>query len=109
MLILSVQCLDLLLQFKARLAHSHSKLLFELSHQHRLLLILIVQQLQLIVNQTVFGALLLSQRPLLLQFWRPEGFNAVHGAAELLIRQLQLLLKVAEFPLQVAILVLEIA
>lgn len=52
-------------------------------------LILCAEQLQLIIDQAVLGALLLTQRTLFLQLGRPESLDAVHGAAQLLIRQLQ--------------------
>ncbi len=57
-------------------------------------LVLRVEEFELIIHERIFGALLLAQSALLLQLGAPEGLDAVHGGAELLIGQLQLLLQV---------------
>lgn len=49
-------------------------------------LILGAEQLQLFVDQAVLGTLLFSQCSLLLELGTPEGLDAVHRAAELLVR-----------------------
>jgi hypothetical protein len=77
-LVFRVERLYLLLHLETGLPHSHSQLLLELPDQHGLLLVLVVQQLQLIVDEAVLGALLLAHRALLLQLRRPERLNTVH-------------------------------
>lgn len=72
-------------------------------------LVLLIEQFQLVVNKAVFGALLFPQRPLLLQLWAPEGLYAVHTGAQLLVGQFQLLLKIAQLPLEVGVLGLKFA
>ena len=67
-----------------------------------------VEQLELLVDEAVLGALLLAQRPLLLELRAPEGLDAVHRAAQLLVGQLELLLQVAQLALQVVVLVLQL-
>jgi hypothetical protein len=66
-------------------------------------LILRIEQLELIVHERIFGALLFAQRALLLQLRAPEGFDAVHGGAQLLIGQLQLLFQVGQITLEVRV------
>lgn len=68
-------------------------------------LILAVQQLQLVIDKAVLGALLFAQRTLLLQLRRPERLDAVHRAAQLLIRKVQFALQVAQLALQIRVLV----
>ena len=70
---------------------------------HKSYLVLGVEQLQLVVHQRVLGTLLLPQRSLLLQLRAPEGLDGVHGGAELLVGQLQLLLEVGQVALQVGV------
>lgn len=72
-------------------------------------LILRVEQLELFVDETVLGALLLPQRSLLLKLGTPEGLDAVHRAAELLVRQLELLLEVPELSLEIVVLMLKLS
>lgn len=50
-------------------------------------LVLRVEQFELIVDKAILGDLLFAQRSLLLQFGRPKRFDAVHRAAQLLVRQ----------------------
>lgn len=71
-------------------------------------LIFTVQQLELIINEAVLGAFLLSQRSLLLQLRRPERLYTVHGTAQLLIRQVQFAFQVAQFSLQIRVLMLQV-
>ena len=66
-------------------------------------LIFRVEQFQLIVHQSVLGGLFLAESALLLELRAPECLDAVHGAAQLLVGQLQLLLQVGEVPLQVRV------
>lgn len=70
-------------------------------------LILGAEQLQLFVDQAVLGTLLFSQCSLLLELGTPEGLDAMHRAAELLVRQLELLLEVPELSLEIVVLMLE--
>jgi len=67
-----------------------------------------VEQLELVVDQRVFGRLLFAQGPFLFQLRAPERFDAVHARPELLIGQLELLLEVGQFAVQVSVLVLEL-
>ena len=58
--------------------------------------------LHLVIEKGVLGSFLFAERPLFLQLWTPEGLDAVHAGAQLLCRGIQ-------FPLQVAVLVLQVA
>lgn len=72
-------------------------------------LIFLVEQLQLVVDKTVFGALFLPQRAFLLQLRTPKGLDAVHARAELLIRQFKFFFEVPQLPLQIGILRLQLS
>lgn len=72
-------------------------------------LILLIEELQLVVDEAVLGALLLPHGPLFLQLGTPEGLYAVHAGAEFLVGQFQFLLEVSELALQVRVLRLELA
>lgn len=72
-------------------------------------LIFLIEQFKLVINKAVFGAFLLPQRPLLLQLGTPEGLYAMHTGAELLVGQFELLLEVAQLPLQIGILRLQLS
>lgn len=56
------------------------------------------------MNHAKPSAFLLAQRTLLFELGAPEGLYAMHAGAELLVGKLQLLLKVAQFALQVGVL-----
>lgn len=68
-----------------------------------------MKQFELVVDQRVLGRLLFAQGPFLLEFRAPERFDAVHAGPELLIGQLQFLLEVGQFAVQVSVLMLELA
>lgn len=72
-------------------------------------LILAAEQLELVIDEAVFGRLLFAQRALLLELRTPESFDGVHGGAELLVGELELLLEIAKLALQVGVLVLQLA
>lgn len=63
----------------------------------------------MVVDEAVLCRLFLPQGALLLQLGTPEGLDAVHAGAKLLVGQLQLLLEVPELPLQVRVLMLQLA
>lgn len=62
----------------------------------------------MVVDETILGRLLLPQGALFLELGTPEGLDAMHAGAELLVCQLQLLLEVAELSLQICVLVLQL-
>jgi len=68
-----------------------------------------VKQFQLVVDQRILGRLLFAQGTLLLQLRAPERFDAVHAGPEFLVGQLEFLLEVGQFAVQVGVLVLEFA
>lgn len=70
-------------------------------------LILRVEKFQLIVDEAVLGRLFLSERSFLLQLRTPEGLDTMHTGTKLLVGQLQFLLQVSQFPLEIGVLVLE--
>lgn len=71
-------------------------------------LVLGVQQFELVVDERVLGGLLFAQSPLFLQLGAPERLDAVHAGPEFLVGELQLLLEVGQFAVQVGVLVLEL-
>jgi len=68
-----------------------------------------VKQFQLVIDQRILGRLLFAQGPFLLQLRAPERFDAVHAGPEFLVGQLEFLLEVGQFAVQVGVLVLEFA
>lgn len=72
-------------------------------------LILRVEEFELVAHERVLGRLLLPKGALLLELRAPKGLDAVHAGAELLAGEFELLLEGDELPLQVVVLVGELA
>lgn len=67
------------------------------------------QKLELIVDETVLGRLLLPERALLLQLRTPKRLNGMHRRPQLLVGEVQLLLESAQLPLQIRVLALQLS